>query len=73
VLKIDGIGTSIIEIEGVDSLHPVDEEIIPDRIEAGTYLIAAAMTQGKLKLQTLIHTILLLCLKKWKKPAAILM
>ena len=47
--KVDGIGTSIIEIEGVDSLHPVDEEIIPDRIEAGTYLIAAAMTQGKLK------------------------
>jgi len=48
--KIDGIGTSIIEIEGVDSLHPVDEEIIPDRIEAGTYLIAAAMTQGKIEI-----------------------
>ncbi len=48
--KIDGIGTSQLEIEGVDSLKPVDEETIPDRIEAATFLIAAAMTQGKIQL-----------------------
>lgn len=48
--KIDGIGTSIIEIEGVDSLQAVEESIIPDRIEAGTYLIAAAITQGKIEI-----------------------
>jgi len=47
--KINGIGTTQLEIEGVDELHPVDEETIPDRIEAATYLIAAAMTQGKIE------------------------
>jgi len=49
--KIDGVGTSTLEIEGVESLHPVDEETIPDRIEAATYLIAAAMTKGKIELE----------------------
>jgi UDP-N-acetylglucosamine 1-carboxyvinyltransferase len=49
--KIEGIGTSVIEIEGVDQLHPVDEETIPDRIEAATFLIAAAMTKGKVELE----------------------
>lgn len=49
--KIDGIGTSMLEIEGVDNLKPVDEETIPDRIEAATFLIAAAMTKGKIELE----------------------
>lgn len=40
---IDGIGTSRIEIEGVNSLHPADVTTIPDRIEAGTMLVAAAV------------------------------
>lgn len=48
--KIEGIGTSVIEIEGVSELKPVDEDTIPDRIEAATYLIAAAMTKGKVEL-----------------------
>lgn len=48
--KIDGIGTTQLEIEGVDNLKPVDEETIPDRIEAATFLIAAAMTKGKIQL-----------------------
>lgn len=47
--KIDGIGTTEMTIEGVDELKPVDEETIPDRIEAATYLIAAAMTKGKVE------------------------
>jgi UDP-N-acetylglucosamine 1-carboxyvinyltransferase len=46
--KINGIGTTTLEIEGVDELSAVDEETIPDRIEAGTFLIGAAMTRGKL-------------------------
>ncbi|MBL7998014.1 MAG: UDP-N-acetylglucosamine 1-carboxyvinyltransferase [Candidatus Kapabacteria bacterium] len=46
--KIDGIGTTTLEIEGVDDLKPVDETNIPDRIEAATLLIAAAMTRGKI-------------------------
>ena len=45
--KISGIGTNTLEIEGVKELHAVEEENIPDRIEAATFLIAAAMTRGK--------------------------
>jgi len=46
--KISGINTSILEIEGVDELHPAEIETIPDRIEAGTFLVAAAMTKGNI-------------------------
>lgn len=49
--KIDGIGTAILEIEGVTNLKPVDEITIPDRIEAATYLIATAATGGKIDLE----------------------
>ncbi len=49
--KIDGIGTSTLEIEGVDDLKQCDEETIPDRIEAATFLIAAAMTNGKIEIE----------------------
>ncbi|MBL8949840.1 MAG: UDP-N-acetylglucosamine 1-carboxyvinyltransferase [Myxococcaceae bacterium] len=44
--KISGAGTDLISIEGVDGLKPVDHAIIPDRIEAGTLLVAAAITGG---------------------------
>ncbi|MFO0694808.1 MAG: UDP-N-acetylglucosamine 1-carboxyvinyltransferase [Polyangiales bacterium] len=44
--NINGAGTDVIVIEGVDELHPVDHAIIPDRIEAGTYMVAAAATFG---------------------------
>src|SRR5262245_4296127 len=44
--RISGAGTSIITIEGVDELHPIEHAIIPDRIEAGTFAVAAAMTKG---------------------------
>jgi UDP-N-acetylglucosamine 1-carboxyvinyltransferase len=43
---VRGAGTSLITIEGVDELHPVDHAIIPDRIEAGTLMVAAAITRG---------------------------
>jgi len=49
--RIEGIGTTTLEIEGVDTLKPVNEETIPDRIEAATYLIAAAMTRGDVTLK----------------------
>lgn len=48
---IDGIGTSRLEIEGVDTLNPVDDVMIPDRIEAGTFLVAAAITGGSITLK----------------------
>lgn len=49
--KIEGIGTTTLEIDGVDDLRPVQEETIPDRIEAATFLIAGAMTRGDLTLE----------------------
>lgn len=48
--KIEGIGSNILEIQGVDELKSADIMNIPDRIEAGTLLIAAAMTQGNIKI-----------------------
>nr|HEX4318760.1 UDP-N-acetylglucosamine 1-carboxyvinyltransferase [Kofleriaceae bacterium] len=48
--KIQGAGTAIITIEGVDELHPIEHAIIPDRIEAGTFAVAAAMTRGDIVL-----------------------
>jgi UDP-N-acetylglucosamine 1-carboxyvinyltransferase len=45
--RIDGIGTNRLEVEGVDTLHPADVNTIPDRIEAGTFLIAAALSGWK--------------------------
>ena len=49
--KITGLGTPNIEIEGVEELHAVEYSIMPDRIEAGTYVIAALVTEGDLKIQ----------------------
>lgn len=44
--KVRGAGTGLIRIEGVEKLHGVEYAVIPDRIEAGTYMIAAAITGG---------------------------
>ena len=49
--KIEGAGTDRIEIEGVESLSGTSYKIMPDRIETGTYLVAATMTGGKIKLK----------------------
>jgi UDP-N-acetylglucosamine 1-carboxyvinyltransferase len=49
--KISGIGTATLTIEGVKSLSGTDYNILPDRIETGTYLVAAALTRGKVKLK----------------------
>ncbi len=48
--KINGIGTKTLEIEGVDALSPITVENIDDRIEAGTLMIAAAMTKSKINI-----------------------
>lgn len=49
--KINGLGTDKIEIEGVDELRPADIIAIPDRIEAGTFLVAGAITGGKIRIE----------------------
>ena len=52
--KVTGAGTSTIKIEGVESLHKCFHEIIPDRIEAGTYIIIGALAGNPIKVDNLI-------------------
>jgi UDP-N-acetylglucosamine 1-carboxyvinyltransferase len=47
--RIEGAGTSEITIEGVDSLQGTEHSVLPDRIETGTYLVAGAMTGGRIR------------------------
>lgn len=49
--KIEGIGTQMLEIEGVSALHGATARVMPDRIEAGTYAIAAAMCGGEVSIE----------------------
>jgi UDP-N-acetylglucosamine 1-carboxyvinyltransferase len=49
--KIDGVGTRMLTIEGVDSLHGATHEVVPDRIETGTYAAATAMAGGDVLLR----------------------
>jgi UDP-N-acetylglucosamine 1-carboxyvinyltransferase len=48
--RISGHGTDVITIRGVDKLHGVEHSVMPDRIEAGTFLVAAAATRGSITL-----------------------
>ncbi|MBL4884849.1 MAG: UDP-N-acetylglucosamine 1-carboxyvinyltransferase [Planctomycetaceae bacterium] len=52
--KIEGLGTPCITIDGVDNLSPTEYEIIPDRIEAATWIIAAAITRGDVTLENVV-------------------
>ena len=49
--KIDGAGTDTVVIDGVDSLHGANYQVLPDRIETGTYLLAGAITGGRVKVK----------------------
>jgi UDP-N-acetylglucosamine 1-carboxyvinyltransferase len=49
--KIHGVGTNILEIEGIETLNQTNEVVIPDRIEAGTMLIAGAITEGTVTIE----------------------
>lgn len=68
--KIKGAGTDKIVIEGVERLHGTEHRILPDRIETGTYLVAAAMTGGKVKLKNTRSDILDSILVKLKQAGA---
>lgn len=52
--KIFGVGTETMRIEGVEKLHAVEHAIVQDRIEAGTFMVAAAMTQGDVLIENAI-------------------
>jgi UDP-N-acetylglucosamine 1-carboxyvinyltransferase len=49
--RISGIGTQMLQVDGVDALEGVTARVMPDRIEAGTFAIAAAMSRGDVELQ----------------------
>jgi UDP-N-acetylglucosamine 1-carboxyvinyltransferase len=53
--RIEGAGTDRIVIEGVDELQPLRHTVMPDRIEAGTFMVAAAMTRGDVRLHGARH------------------
>ncbi|HEX9102241.1 MAG TPA: UDP-N-acetylglucosamine 1-carboxyvinyltransferase, partial [Polyangia bacterium] len=49
--RVQGAGTSVITVEGVDELQPIEHAIVADRIEAGTFMVAAALTRGDVLLR----------------------
>jgi len=68
--RISGIGTSTLEIEGVDALAPTTHEVVPDRIVAGTWAFAAAMTQGDIRVRAADHSHLEIVLDKLTQTGA---
>jgi len=67
---IEGAGTDKIVIHGVERLHGTDYNVLPDRIETGTYLVAAAITGGKVKLKNTDATLLDAVLSKLEEAGA---
>lgn len=68
--RIEGAGTSTIKVEGVERLHGADHTIIPDRIEAGTFAIAAAITGGDLTITGCVPEHLTALLVKLRQTGA---
>ncbi|BBP45308.1 UDP-N-acetylglucosamine 1-carboxyvinyltransferase [Thiosulfatimonas sediminis] len=68
--KITGIGTDTLVIEGVKKLNGVEYSVIPDRIEAGTYLAAAVLTHSKLTVTKVVPQHLTDVIKKFKEAGA---
>jgi UDP-N-acetylglucosamine 1-carboxyvinyltransferase len=70
--KIRGAGTDEITVEGVEQLHGAEHEVIPDRIETGTYLVAAAMTGGSVRLRNARPDLLQAVLEKLREAGAVI-
>ncbi|MBI3777343.1 MAG: UDP-N-acetylglucosamine 1-carboxyvinyltransferase [Gammaproteobacteria bacterium] len=70
--KIHGAGTDEITVEGVERLHGAEHEVIPDRIETGTYLVAAAMTSGAVRLRNARPDLLQAVLEKLREAGAVI-
>lgn len=68
--KIKGVGTSTLIIEGVEALGGGEYSVVADRIEAGTYLAAAALTRGRIKLRKISPDILSAVLIKLREAGA---
>lgn len=70
--KISGAGTSTIVIDGVDKLHGGSYHVLPDRIETGTYLAAAVITRGSIKLKNTYPNLVESVLLKLEETGAII-
>ena len=68
--NIRGAGTNVIHIEGVKELHGANHAVIPDRIEAGTFMVGAAMTQGNVFVENTISEHLKPLISKLKEVGA---
>lgn len=68
--KVSGAGTSVITIEGVERLHGGQHNVQPDRIETGTYLVAAALTRGRILCKNTDPMLLDAVLKKLEEAGA---
>ena len=68
--KVSGAGTGTITIEGVERMHGATYDILPDRIETGTYLVAAAVTGGSVKLKDTDPTLLDAVISKLEEAGA---
>lgn len=68
--RVRGAGSAVLTVEGVSALHGARHDIIPDRIETGTYLVAAAMTGGVVKLRCVQPTLLEAVLDKLREAGA---
>ena len=68
--KITGHGTEIIEIEGVDRLNGTEYSVLPDRIETGTFLVAAAITGGRVKIKNTISSHVSIVMEKLREAGA---
>lgn len=70
--RIRGAGTSVIKVEGVDELRGTTHAVIPDRIEAGTYMVAAAMSGGVVRVDNVLTEHLKPVIAKLKEAGVIL-
>ncbi|MCR4301199.1 MAG: UDP-N-acetylglucosamine 1-carboxyvinyltransferase [Sulfuricaulis sp.] len=70
--RITGAGTDVINIEGVNRLHGAEHDVIPDRIETGTYLVAGAMTRGSVRLRNARPDLLQAVLDKLREAGAVI-
>jgi UDP-N-acetylglucosamine 1-carboxyvinyltransferase len=70
--KIEGAGTAMIQIQGVDELKPMSCRVIPDRIEAGTFMIAAAITAGNVLVREALESDLEALIAKLREAGVII-
>ena len=68
--KISGAGTDTITIQGIDKLNGAEHQVVCDRIEAGTYMVAAAMTGGEVKLNNVQEHLLDAVIEKLREAGA---